>query len=134
MNAKQLELERLALMWEATINLPDQQASIAQKITELRADSAFYSREYLFKVSEIDNHAITLNFIPTSPSHEANGRYVTLIRIQLNEADSEEIIRNMSNNPPLNTQGELIIEILKGPGQHESIVIHTRDILVVEHL
>lgn len=94
----------------------------------------------MFKVSKIQNHAITISFIPTTVSFNEYGSNVT-IDLLLSDSDMEELLKNYSANPPINTSGELKAKALIKDKlteeqllRLENIGFHTNEILEVLHL
>lgn len=92
------------------------------------------------KVSKIQNHAITISFIPTTDSYNEYGANVT-IDLLLSNSEMEEFLKNYSANPPMNSSGQLRAKALVKDkltedqiSRLENIGVHTIEILEVLHL
>lgn len=140
MNLQDLDVHRLTILWQASGGNPELKALIENELQKRIATNKNFSREYLFRVSKIQNHAITISFIPTTNSHNDYGANVT-IDLLLNDSEFEELIKNYSSDPPINTSGQLRAKALVKDKlteeemlRLENIGFHTNEILEVLHL
>jgi hypothetical protein len=140
MDLKTFDLNGLTILWQASGGNPQLKALIESEL-KIRTDTnTNFSREYLFKVSKVQNHAITISFIPTTDSYNVYGANVT-IDLLLNDSDMKELLKNYSANPPINTNGQLRAKLLVKDNltednikRLEEIGFHTNEILEVLHL
>ena len=140
MNLQNLDIHRLTILWQASSGNLELKAFIENELQKRIATNKNFSREYLFKVSKIQNHAITISFIPTTDSFIEYGSNIT-IELLLNDSEIEELMKNYSANPPINTSGQLrakaLVKDKLNEGQIlriENIGFHTNEILEVLHL
>jgi len=140
MNLQDLDAHRLTILWQASGGNPELKVIIENELQKRIATNTNFSREYLFKVSKIQNHAITISFIPTTDSYNEYGANVT-IDLLLSNRELEEFLKNYSANPPMNTSGQLRAKALVKDKLTEdqisrlkNIGFHTNEILEVLHL
>lgn len=140
MNLQNLDIHRLSILWQASGGNPQLKRLIEIELQKRVVTNTNFSREYLFKVSKIQNHAITIIFIPTTESFNEYGDNVT-VDLLLDDSEFEELIKNYSSNPPINTSGQLRAKVLvkdklteQQISRLENIGFHTNEILEVLHL
>lgn len=140
MNLQDLDAHRLTILWQASGGNPELKVIIENELQKRIATNTNFSREYLFKVLKIQNHAITISFIPTTDSYNEYGANVT-IDLLLSNRELEEFLKNYSANPPMNTSGQLRAKALVKDKLTEdqisrlkNIGFHTNEILEVLHL
>lgn len=140
MNLQEIDVHRLTILWQASGGNPELKVIIEKELQKRIATNTNFSREYLFKVSKIQNHAITISFIPTTDSYNEYGANVT-VDLLLSDIEMEELLRNYSSNPPINTNGQLRAKALVKDklnenqlSRLENIGFHTSEILEVLHL
>lgn len=140
MELKTLDLNGLTILWQASGGNPELKALIESELKMRIEVNRNFSREYLFKVSKIQNHAITVTFIPTTESFNEYGANVT-VDLLLDDSEFEELIKNYSSNTPINTSGQLRAKVLvkdklteQQISRLENIGFHTNEILEVLHL
>lgn len=140
MNLQDLDVHRLTILWQASGGNTQLKDLIEKELQKRIATNKNVSREYLFKVSKIQNHAITISFIPTTDSYNEYGANVT-IDLLLNNSEMEEFLKNYSANPPINTSGQLRAKALVKDklnedqlSRLENIGFHTNEILEILHL
>ena len=140
MNLQDLDVHRLTILWQASGGNTQLKDLIENELQKRIATNKSFSREYLFKVSKIQNHAITISFIPTTDSYNEYGANVT-IDLLLSNRELEEFLKNYSANPPMNTSGQLRAKALVKDKLTEdqisrlkNIGFHTNEILEVLHL
>lgn len=104
MELKQIDLNNLTVLWQTSGGNLGLRNAIEQELQLRTLDNRNFSREYIFKVCKIGNHAITILFIPTSEAHRTYGDNVTIDMI-LDEEGLKEMITNYSAKPPINTYG-----------------------------
>lgn len=137
MNLKEFDLDRLTILWQASIRNEEFRVLIEAELRERILSNRNFSREYIFRVCRIQNHAITISFIPTTESYNYFGPHVTIDMI-LTEEETEELLRNTFATPPLNTSGQIKakalltdklsedqIEVLKTIGFNTSEILET---------
>ena len=140
MNLQELDVHRLTILWQASGGNLQLKELIESELQKRIVSNTNFSREYLFKVSKVQNHAITISFIPTTDSYNEYGANVT-IDLFLSDIEMEELLKNYSTNPPINTSGQLRAKALVNDKltenqltKLEEIGFHTREILEVLHL
>ena len=140
MNLQEIDVHRLTILWQASGGNPELKVIIEKELQKRIATNTNFSREYLFKLSKIQNHAITISFIPTTDSYNEYGANVT-VDLLLSDIEMEELLRNYSSNPPINTNGQLRAKALVKDklnenqlSRLENIGFHTSEILEVLHL
>lgn len=140
MNLQDLDVHRLTILWQASGGNTQLKDLIENELQKRIATNKSFSREYLFKVSKIQNHAITILFIPTTDSYNEYGANVT-IDLLLSNSEMEEFLKNYSANPPINTSGQLRAKALVKDklnedqlSRLENIGFHTNEILEILHL
>lgn len=140
MNLQDLDVHRLTILWQASGGNTQLKDLIENELQKRIATNKSFSREYLFKVSKIQNHAITISFIPTTDSYNEYGANVT-IDLLLSNSEMEEFLKNYSANPPINTSGQLRAKALVKDklnedqlSRLENIGFHTNEILEILHL
>lgn len=140
MNLQDLDVHRLTILWQASGGNTQLKDLIENELQKRIATNKNFSREYLFKVSKIQNHAITISFIPTTDSYNEYGANVT-IDLLLSNSEMEEFLKNYSANPPINTSGQLRAKALVKDklnedqlSRLENIGFHTNEILEILHL
>ena len=140
MNIAEFDIHKLTIIWQASDGNQEIKGLIENELQKRIATNKNFSREYLFKVSKIQNHAITISFIPTTDSYNEYGANVT-IDLLLNDSEFEELFKNYSATPPMNTSGQLRAKALVKDkltedqiSRLENIGFHTNEILEVLHL
>jgi len=140
MNLQEIDVHRLTILWQASGGNPQFKSLVENELQKRIASNTNFSREYLFKVSKVQNHAITISFIPTTNSFNEYGANVT-VDLLLSDIEMEELLRNYSSNPPINTNGQLRAKALVKDklnenqlSRLENIGFHTSEILEVLHL
>jgi len=106
-----MDTASLTLLWGASVHNPEFKKAIEEELKLRIEKNKNFSREYFFKVCTINNHAITLKFIPTSNSFKNYGEHVT-ITIILDANEVKELMNNYSSDPPINTYGQLKAKLL----------------------
>lgn len=140
MNLQELDVHRLTILWQASGGNPKLKDLIEIEIQKRISNNLNFSREYLFQISKIQNHAITISFIPTTDSFNEYGANVT-IDLLLNDSEMEELLKNYSANPSINTSGQLRAKALVNDklkenqaSRLENIGFNTNEILEVLHI
>ena len=140
MNLQEIDVHRLTILWQASGGNPQFKSLVENELQKRIASNTNFSREYLFKVSKVQNHEITISFIPTTNSFNEYGANVT-VDLLLSDIEMEELLRNYSSNPPINTNGQLRAKALVKDklnenqlSRLENIGFHTSEILEVLHL
>lgn len=140
MNFQELDIRRLSILWQASRRNPQLKGLIENVLEKKIATNTNFSREYLFKISKIQNHAITISFIPTTDSFNEYGANVT-VDLLLDDSEMEELLKNYSAKPPMKTSGQfrakaLIKDKLNEDqiSRLENVGFHTNEILEVLHL
>ena len=140
MKLHELDVHRLTILWQASVENPQLKEDIEIELQKRIASNKNFSREYLFEVSKVKNHAITISFIPTTDSYYEYGENVT-IELLLNEGEMKELHKNYFASTPINTSGQLkAIALVKDKltenqlSRLEDIGFHTKEILEVSHL
>jgi len=140
MNLQDLDVHRLTILWQASGGNTQLKDLIENELQKRIATNKSFSREYLFKVSKIQNNAITISFIPTTDSYNEYGANVT-IDLLLSNSEMEEFLKNYSANPPINTSGQLRAKALVKDklnedqlSRLENIGFHTNEILEILYL
>lgn len=140
MNLQEYDIHKLTKLWQASNGNPDFKKLVEQELQNQTLANTNFSREYLFKVSKVQKHTITISFIPTTDSYKDYGEY---IRVDLLFCDKEieELLRNYSQIPPINTFGILRAKALDKEKLTEIQIakleqkgFHTQEILEVLYL
>ncbi len=136
MDLQNFDLHRLTILWQASLMNLELRQLIEAELQRRIAKNNFYSREYLFQVCKLENHAITISFIPTTESFNTYGTHVT-IDVILDDSEMEEMLKNYSTKPPIYTSGQvraktLVTEKLSQEkiDRLTSFGFHTKEILV----
>jgi hypothetical protein len=111
MNFQEMELSHLIMLWQASDGNPPIKAMIEAELQKRIATNTNFSREYFFEICKLNHHAITVSFIPTSKAYELYGPNLT-IDILLTEDEMQEMIKNYSSKPSVNTTGNIKAKIL----------------------
>lgn len=106
MELKKFDLNKLTILWQASSSNKNLLDMIELELAQRIASNKYFSKEYLFVVSKLKNHPITVIFIPTTESYKNYGSSAT-IDIILNEEETSELLKNHSSNPPINTYGQV---------------------------
>ncbi len=69
------------------------------------------SREFIFELSVIQNHAVEVIFLPRTESHKLFGDRI-VIKLLENDLETEMLKNNYFSNPPINTYGRVRAEVL----------------------
>ncbi|MGQ1947490.1 hypothetical protein ACT3CD_10385 [Geofilum sp. OHC36d9] len=140
MNLQELDVHRLTILWQASGGNLQLKKLIESELQKRIVSNTNFSREYLFKVSKVQNHAITISFIPTTDSYNEYGANVT-VDLLLDDVEMEELLKNYSAKSPINTSGQLKAKALVKDrlnenqlSRLENIGFHTKEILEVLHL
>ncbi|SRR5690554_1027599 len=140
MDLKTFDLNGLTILWQASGGNPQLKSLIESELKIRTEINTNFSREYLFKVSKVQNHAITISFIPTTDSYNEYGANVT-IDLLLTDSEMEELLKNYSSNPPINTSGQMRAKALVKDNltenqlsRLENIGFQTKEILELLHL
>lgn len=64
------------------------------------------SKEYLYELSKIKNHAVGITFRPNSSAYKIYGSDI-VVDLEFDEQEFEILTRNYLYNPPINTHGKL---------------------------
>lgn len=131
MNLKDFNIEGLSTFWEASGCEQSLKMQIATELEHKIISNTSFSKEYLFNLFEIQKTSIVVEFIPTTESYKNYGSNVC-IDLLLTEIEKIELLRNMSNDPPINTNGQIrakMIDInLSEKQNNKEIVFHTNEI------
>jgi len=140
MNLQELDVHRLTILWQASGGNSQLKKLIESELQKRIVSNTNFSREYLFKVSKVQNHAITISFIPTTDSYNEYGANVT-VDLLFDDVEMEELLKNYSAKSPINTSGQLKAKALVKDrlndnqlSRLENIGFHTKEILEVLHL
>ena len=140
MDLKTYDLKGLTILWQASDGNMELKRLIENELQKRIATNNNISREYLFEVSKIQDHDITISFIPTTDSYNEYGENVT-IDLLLNDSEMEELLKNYTENPPIYTSGQLRAKALVKDNLTEDQILglekigfHTNEILEVLHL
>ncbi len=140
MELEKFDLHRLTILWQASNSNLELRKLIEAELKRRIVGNTNFSRECLFQICKMQNHAITISFIPTTDAYRNYGAHVT-VDIILSDEEIEEMIQNYSAKPPINTSGQVKAKVLvtdsltqeqiKGL---ETIGFHTREILETLHI
>jgi hypothetical protein len=127
MNLQELELTHLVTLLEAAGGNALLRSQIESELHNRIQNNTNYSREYFFDISKIKNHAITVSFIPTSKSFGMYGPSLT-IDIVLTDEEMQEMTKNYSSNPPINTAGIIKAKILVKDNLSDEQIANASDV------
>lgn len=140
MNLKEYDLTKLAILWDASEHNLDLRNLIEKELKQRIQNNENFSREYLFKICKIEEHAITISFIPTTEAYKKYGPHIT-IDIILEEEEKNEISQNYNSEPSTNSYGRMKAKALVTNDMSEKQIkdlrnkgFHTNEILEVLHL
>ncbi len=140
MNLQEMELSQLVMLWQAAGGNPQFKLLIEAELQNRIQGNANFSREYFFDICKIKNHAVTVLFIPTSKAYELYGPNLT-IDILLTEEEMQEMFKNYSAKPSVNTTGTIKAKILVKNNlskeqieNAENIGFHTSEIFETLHV
>lgn len=140
MNLQEYDIHKLTKLWQASNGNPDFKKLVEQELQNQTLANTNFSREYLFKVSKVQKNTITISFIPTTDSYKDFGAYVRIDLLLSNE-EKVELEKNHSQNPPINTGGQLRAKALDKEKLTEIQIakleqkgFHTQEILEVLYL
>lgn len=140
MELEQYDLNGLTILWQASIRNQVLRTAIENELQVRILANKNFSREYLFIVCKVKNHAITVSFIPTSEAYNSYGQHIT-IDILLDDTEMTEMINNYSSKPPINTAGQIKAKPLVTDGLTDeqidrliNVGFHTSEILETLHL
>ncbi len=139
-NLKQFDLDGLSTLWLASVRNPEIRQAIENELQIHIANNKNFSREFIFKICKVLNHALGVFFIPSSDAHKMYGDYVT-IDLLLTDDELIEMVTNYSSQPPKNTTGQVKAKVLVPDHLTADQVklmattgFHTRDILKTQHV
>ena len=139
MNLQEIDLFGLTKLWQAASSNLEFRRLIEAEIQKRVLLNNRFSREYLFQISKMQNHAITISFIPTTDSYLFFGENIT-VEIILSDEEMKEMLNNSSAVPPIQTGGQVKAKTLLTDGfskekteRLETIGFHTREILETSH-
>ena len=134
MNIKEMNVSQLALLWGVS-SLDDANKAIIESELKARVQqNNKFSREYLYYLSNFQKRTIGVEFIPTSDAYNRYGADIAVVEILLNDAERDELAKNYSMQPPLNTSGKIKAKALVGNGiLPEDVDFFTREIIEICH-
>lgn len=106
MDLTEFDLNTLEILWQTSNGNLDFKAAVENELRMRIVNNTIYSREYLFNVSQIQNHALGINFIPTSEAYNNYGPNIT-VSMLLDDEELIELGQNFIANPPVNTFGNI---------------------------
>ncbi|MDC0584452.1 hypothetical protein OAO55_01845 [Bacteroidales bacterium] len=99
-----------------------------------------FSKEYLFELSKVKNHAIGITFKRNSSAYNRYGSDI-VVDLEFEDDEFESLTRNYTSAPPVNTHGKMKAKALVTKnlteGQIESLKdegFDTSDISAVRHV
>ncbi|WP_317897764.1 hypothetical protein [Aurantibacillus circumpalustris] len=104
MNLKQFDLDGLSTLWLVSRSNIEFRATIENELQMQISNNKNFSREFIFKITKILNHALGVHFIPSSEAHKLYGAFI-VIDMLLNDDELIEMTKNYSSNPPKNSHG-----------------------------
>lgn len=141
MDLTQMNLNELNILWLASGGNVDLKLAIEDEFQKRIENNQNYSREYLFQTSEIQNRVITIHFIPESQAYNKYGSNITIIKMLVDDEELIEFGNNFITNPPINTYGNIKVNILVtddlSEGQIAEIAsdgFDTSNILTIQHI
>ncbi len=135
----QFDLDGLSMLWAPSEGNPQAREAIEKELAKHIAKNERTSREYIFEVNVIKNHALGVNFIPSSVAFKKYGANVA-VDLLLSDAEKAEMINNYKAKK--NTSGRVKAKVplpenydldenqLK---EMSEVGFHTRDILSTEY-
>lgn len=140
MNLTQMELSELNILWQASGGNPALKEAIENELQARIGNNQNFSIEYLFRISMLQNHALGINFIPSSEAYNLYGPNITVSLI-LEGEELEGIGKNYYAQPPVNSYGNVKVQVLVNenltPVQIEHLKtegFNTSDILEILHV
>jgi hypothetical protein len=139
-NLKQFDLEGLSTLWRASESIPEFRQEIEAELKNYINANKNFSREFIFRICKAQNHALGVNFIPSSEAFNEYGHNITIDMLASKE-EMLEMVSNCYSSPPKNTHGRVKATYLPtdglSPAQIELLAtkgFDTRDILSTIHL
>ena len=111
MNLKDYDLKSLSMLYKASSANPVLKDAINNELRLRIATNTNFTREFFFNLCYVRNKAVGINFNPASDAFKAYGENIT-VSVVFTEEEAAELIRNISKNPPVNTQGVLKAKVL----------------------
>jgi len=138
MNYQDSDLHELNRIWNASSKNLRLRKIVEIEIKNRISKNNKFSREYLFERNNLQNHALTISFIPTTSSFDRYGATIT-VDLVLSEAEQQQILNNYYATPPKDTYGQLKAKnLLQGKlsGEQnedlENIGFNTNEILSIQ--
>lgn len=110
MELEELDLSALSILYSASQNNVDLKVQIEAELQKRIATNNTFSRERLFEISVIQNHAIGMHFIPTSAAFNSFGANIT-VEVSDNN-DLELFAKNLASDSRVNTYGNIRLKAL----------------------
>ena len=140
MELNDMDLEMLIQLYQTDGLDEALRAEVSQELQVRTANNQQFSREYLFRTSIVQNHALGLNFIPTTEAYSNYGPNIT-VAVSEDNNDLELLAQNLHRTPPVNTYGNIRLRLLvqnnlskDQADSLENIGIDTSHIASVYHL
>ena len=80
-----------------------------------------FSREYIFQITKYFNKPLILEFRPDSDAFHKYGKSIVGFGMY-DKVLEEELLKNMLSNPPINTNGNIKIEVLPTTGLKPELI------------
>jgi hypothetical protein len=111
MSLDSFDLNGLSKLWEVTDETNPLKAAIELEIKNRIPLNKSFTKERIFEISTLKNHAVNITFAPASESFQRYGKNVTLSILNSDE-EIDELAGNIKNNSP--SFGKLRAKILTG--------------------
>jgi hypothetical protein len=106
MDLNGFDLDGLSTIWEASQGNEDLRKEIEKLLQDHIRNNKRVSREFIYLVCNVRNHAMGITFIPTSEGYNIHGRNITILKV----ITTEEILNNYSSK--VDSNGEITVKIL----------------------
>ncbi|GAI62096.1 unnamed protein product, partial [marine sediment metagenome] len=98
MNLKHFNLDGLSTLWMASSENPNLREAIEIELQSHISNNKNFSREFIFQICKIFNHALGVTFIPSSEAYNDYGSNV-VIDLLLTDDELIELVKNYTSDP-----------------------------------
>ena len=111
MEYDKLDIHKLVILWQATVNIPEVRSRIEVNLYERIESNKRFSREFIFDILFISKKSLAISFIPTSESYNKYGQ-TNVVEGNYSDNEAKELLENFRLTPPKNTYGIVLINPL----------------------
>jgi hypothetical protein len=128
------DIFELSTLWTVSGRNPDLRLAISNELNNRISTNKAFSREFFFENHVKGGKVFNIHFIPTSPSFNKYGQFVTAIKYEYSSEEALELTLNCQAKPSLNTQGEVTAQVLSldNKAELDEVTFNTQDIYKYE--